>query len=60
MRGGGGGADEVAVDDDVVLDYAFAREDDVFGAEDGGAAGDFVACFLQNRVSLTCVCSRDS
>ncbi len=32
--------------DGVVLDHAFASEDDVFGAEDGGAAGDFVACFL--------------
>ena len=32
--------------EDVVLDYAFAGEDDVFGAEDGGAAGDFVAGFL--------------
>ena len=29
-----------------MLDYAFAGEDDVFGAEDGGAAGDFVAGFL--------------
>jgi hypothetical protein len=34
------------VHEDVVLDYAFAGEDDVFGAEDGGAAGDFVAGFL--------------
>ena len=32
--------------EDVVLDYAFAGEDDVFGAEDGGAAGDFVAGLL--------------
>ena len=32
--------------DGVVLDDAFAGEDDVFGSEDGGAAGDFVACFL--------------
>jgi hypothetical protein len=34
------------VHEDVVLDYTFAGEDDVFGAEDGGAAGDFVAGFL--------------
>lgn len=46
-RGGGGTrSDEVAVNEDVVLDHAFAGEDYVFGAEDGGAAGDFVAGFL--------------
>lgn len=29
-----------------MLNYAFAGEDDVFSAEDRGAAGDFVAGFL--------------
>jgi hypothetical protein len=40
------------VHEDVVLDYTFAGEDDVFGAEDGGAAGDFVAGFLVVVVRL--------
>jgi hypothetical protein len=52
--GGGGGslllrmrlADEVAADDDVVLDYGFAGEDYVLGCVQLGAAGDFVAVVL--------------
>lgn len=57
-RGGARGPDKVAVDHDVGLDDAFAGEDDVFGPEDGGAAGDFVAGFLEGRrasVSRFCV-----
>ncbi len=38
-------AHQVAVDDDVLLDHTFSREDDVAGAEDAGAAGDLVAGF---------------
>jgi hypothetical protein len=34
------------VNDDVVLDHAFAGEDDVFGSEDRSAPGDLVARFL--------------
>ena len=47
-RGGGlRWSHQVAVDDDVGLNDAFAGEDDVFGPEDGGAAGDLVARFLR-------------
>jgi hypothetical protein len=35
----------MTVEEGVVLDHAFAGENDVFGAQNGGAAGDFVACF---------------
>ena len=40
-------AHEVAADDDVVLDDGLAGEDDVGGAVEEGAAGDFVASVLQ-------------
>ena len=38
---------EVAADDDVVLDDGLAGKDDVGGAVEEGAAGDFVASVLQ-------------
>ena len=40
-------AHEVAADDDVVLDDGLAGEDDVGGAVEEGATGDFVASVLQ-------------
>lgn len=40
-------AHEVAADDDIVLDDGLASENDVRGAMEEGAAGDFVAGVLQ-------------
>jgi hypothetical protein len=47
--GAGSVTDQVAVENGVALDHAFAGQCDVFGSEDGGAAGDFVAGFLYSR-----------
>jgi hypothetical protein len=46
-RGRGLLTHEVAADDNVVLDDGLAGEDDVGGAVEEGAAGDFVASVLQ-------------
>ena len=40
-------AHEVAADDNIVLDDGLAGENDVRGAVEEGAAGDFVASVLQ-------------
>ena len=42
-------AHEVAADDDVVLDDRLAGKDDVGGAVEEGAAGDFVASVLEGE-----------
>lgn len=44
------GADEVSADADFGLDHGATSEDDVGGAVDLGAAGDFVAGVLCGRV----------
>jgi hypothetical protein len=45
-------AHEVAADNDVVLDDGLAGEDDVRRAVEEGAAGDFVASVLVQRLVL--------
>ena len=42
-------AHEVTADDDIVLDDGLASENDVRGAMEEGAAGDFVAGVLQGE-----------
>jgi hypothetical protein len=52
-------AHEVAADNDVVLDDGLACEDDVGGAVEKSAAGDFVARILQRGVMVRVVIGKE-
>ncbi len=43
------GTQQITADDDFGLNHGLASKDDIRGADDLGAPGDFVACVLGKR-----------